>query len=345
MKRRISRALLIAAVSVISIGLTAPMAHAKGKSLNLTTAKAPVAPDGTTAGAPTDFVITFKDVDPDKKGETLHAGDTVEVVLSDAFINTGAGGNNVILLQGWPQSPPSGGASFPWTVDIVGNTITVTLTGDYKPGDLGPGPKQAHLLLLGFTNPAAGVYPVELTINHQSGKKGKKSKKSKGRKALSGSGYVRILPDARPSVNPISIFSGPPGPPPPFFNPLYQKVALGQSARRVGLYLWDAASAAFTGVDLVATASPTYYQLMKDATAVGEVWITAPDGALAYSLASVELPPGGPPSLMVNAAVTGVPVGLLGVQFTPDPAVTGDYEIAISMHGGNESTLHVTVYD
>jgi hypothetical protein len=40
-----------------------------------------------------------------------------------------------------------------------------------------------------------------------------------------------------------------------------------------------------------------------------------------------------------------VPVGLLGVQFTPDSAVAGNYEIAISMHGGNETTLHVTVND
>jgi hypothetical protein len=41
--------------------------------------------------------------------------------------------------------------------------------------------------------------------------------------------------------------------------------------------------------------------------------------------------------------VTGVPVGLLGLQFTPDPWVAGDYEIAIAMKGGNEKKLFVTV--
>jgi hypothetical protein len=31
------------------------------------------------------------------------------------------------------------------------------------------------------------------------------------------------------------------------------------------------------------------------------------------------------------------------MQFVPDPAVAGDYEIAISMKGGNEKSLFVTV--
>jgi len=350
---KFTRLFTIVAMGVITLGLLSPAAYAKPKSLAISTTKAPVAPDGTTAGAVTDFVITFKDVDPDKKGEKLRAGDTVEVVLSDAFVSdgstpTGPPGNFVIILQGWPQSPAF---PFPWTTAIVGNTITLTMTGDYRPGDFGPGPKQVHLLLRGFTNPAmAGVYPVEMTINRHSGKMSKKSKGSKGSKgnrARSGSGHVRIIPDARPSVNPISIFSGPPGPPPPFFNPLYQTLALGEAAHRVGLYLWDAGSVPFTGVNVTATGNPTYYQLTDDVGAVvGEVWITAPAGAIAYSFASVNLTPAGdPPSVSVPAFATGVPVGLLGVQFTPDPAVAGDYEVAISMKGGNETTLYVTVND
>jgi hypothetical protein len=334
---KIPKVLLAASLLVITIALSTPMAQAKSKSLVLTTAKAPVAPDGTTAGAVTDFVITFKDVDPGKKGEKLKAGDTVEVVLSPEFTNTGASGNAVILLQGWPQSPT---LPFPFSTAIVGNTITLTMTGDFKPGDFGPGPKQVHLLLRGFTNPTSpGVYPVEVAINRLPGKK------KKGSKARSGSGHVRITPDARPSVNPISLFSGPPGPPPPFFNPLYQTVELGEAARRVGLYLWDANSAPSIGVEVTPTANPTYYQLTGVANVVGEVWITAPAGAIAYSLSNVALPPGGPPSVQISAFATGVPVGLLGVQFTPDPTVAGDYEIAISMKGGNESTLHVTVDD
>ena len=349
MQLRLPRALYIFILSVLTLGLLSPLANAKPKSLDISTLKAPVVPDGTTAGAVTDFVINFKDLDPDKKGEKLHAGDTVEVVLSDAFLSDGStpigpSGNFVILLQGWPQSPPAPPPSFPWTTAISGNTITVTLTDDYKPGDLGPGPKQVHLLLRGFTNPSLpGVYPVELTITRNSGKK---SKKSKGSKSDSGTGYVRIIPDARPNVDPISIFSGPPGPPPPFFNPLYQTLELGEAAHRVGLYLWDANSVPFAGVNVTATGNPTYYQLTDALGAVvGEVWITAPAGAIAYSFSSVGLPPGGPPSVIVSAFASGVPVGLLGVQFTPDPSVAGDYEIAISMKGGNEATLRVTVED
>jgi hypothetical protein len=333
-------------LAALAIALLAPSAIAGSKSLDISTVKAPVAPDGTTAGAVTDFVINFKNLDPSKKGEKLRAGDTVEVVLSDAFVSdgstpTGPPGNFVIILQGWPQSPAF---PFPWTTGIVGNTITLTLTGDYRPGDFGPGPKQVHLLLRGFTNPALpGVYPVELTITKNSGKK---SKGSKGSKSHSGTGHVRIIPDARPNVNPISLFSGPPGPPPPFFNPLYQTLELGEAARQVGLYLWAANSAAFTGVDVTPTPNPSYYQLTDAALAVvGEVWIIAPAGANAYSLSSVALPPGGPPSILASAFATGVDVGLLGIQFTPDSAVAGDYEIAISMKGGNETTLFVTVDD
>ena len=99
-------------------------------------------------------------------------------------------------------------------------------------------------------------------------------------------------------------------------------------------------------LDLIGTISPTYSQLVDAAAVVvGEVWITPPDGAVTFYLSSVALPPGGPPSVVVPAFVTGVSVGLLGIQFTPDSLVSGDYEIAISMKGGNETTLFVTVVD
>ena len=347
----IARNSILALTLGATLGLCSPAVHAKPKSLDiLTTNKAPIAPDGTTAGATTDFVITFKDPDPGTKGEKLHAGATIEVVLGDAFNNTENGEvNTTIILQGWPQSPPT--PPFPWTTDIIGNTITLTLTDDFKPGDFGPGAKQVHLILRDFTNPALpGVYPVELTIKPNSGNSRKKGNPYRrlnfsGKKVFSGIGHVRIIPDARPSVNPASLFSGPAGPPPPFFNPIYQTLELGEPARRLGLYLWDYASEPFLGVDVSATDNPSYYHLTQGATVVGEVWITAPVGASTYSFGSVPLPPGGPPSFSVVAFGTGVPVGLLGVQFTPDPAVAGDYEIAIDMIGGNETTLFVTVED
>lgn len=334
MKSYLSSVLLAAALGVVLLAISVPATAEKSKSLDLSTVKAPVAPDGTTAGAPTDFVITFRDPNPDVKGISLRKGATVEVVLPDEFTFTGAGPNFGVILQGWPQSPPAPPPDFLWTSTIDGNTLTLTLTSDFKAGQFGPGPKQVHLILLGFANPVLpGVYPIELSIRKKPNKK----------KKHSGTGYVRIIPDARPSVEPISLFSAPPGPPPPFFNPLYQDLALGEPARQLGLYLWDANLAPFLGVDLSPTGSPSYYQLTQDGSVVGEVFITAPASATSYTLASVPLPPGGPPSVNIPAFVTGVDVGLLGIQFTPDPSVAGNYEIAISMIGGNEKSLFVSV--
>jgi len=340
--------LSILAILVLSITLCIPALAVASGELILSAVKAPIASNGTTVGAPTDFVITFANPDPDFKGISLRTGDTVEVKLDNAFTNTGVGQNTMVLLQGWPQSPPAPGP-FLWSTGVSGNTITATLNQDFKVGQFGPGSKQAHLILFGFDNPTVpGVYKFELTINREKSnksKKGKGSKKSgKSKKTLTGSGSVRIIPDARPSVEPISFFSGPPGPPPPFYNPLYQTLELGDPARQVGLYLWDANDAPFVGVDIHSTLSPTYYQLVDAAAVVvGEIWITHPAGAIAFSLQSVGLVPGGPPSIAVPAFLTGLPVGLLGIQFNPDPWVTGDYEIAISMKNGNEKTLFVTV--
>lgn len=308
---------------------------ARVKQLDVTAEKAPVAADGTTIGRPTDFVLTFRDINPDARGISLRKGGTVEVKLSEEFTNL-TGGGTLVLLQGWPQSPPAPPPAFLWTTDVDGNTATATMNENFKVGAFGPGPKQVHLILLGFANPTdAGVYPIELTIRPKPWRK----------KVFKGTAHVRIIPDARPSVNPISLFSGPPGPLPPFFNPIYQTVGLGEAARQVGLYLWGADSAPLIGVDLTATPQSTYYQLTQGADIVGEVWITAPADAESYSLTSVALPPGGPPSVEISAFVTGQPVGLLGVRFFPDPWVSGDYEIAISMVGGNEKTLFVTVAD
>ena len=104
-----------------------------------------------------------------------------------------------------------------------------------------------------------------------------------------------------------------------------------------------ALAVAFLGVDVTPTAQRSYYELTSDTGVVGDIWISAPAKAKQYSLSSVPLAPGGPPSVEIDAFVTGVPVGLLGIQFSPDPWAYGDYEIAISMRGGNEKTLYVSV--
>ncbi len=75
--------------------------------LEVSIRKAPIAPDGTTAKAKTDIVLTFVDIDPTVDGIGLKAGATVEVKLPSEFVNTGGGTNSIFLLQGWPQSPPA----------------------------------------------------------------------------------------------------------------------------------------------------------------------------------------------------------------------------------------------
>lgn len=96
---------------------------AADQTLNLSISKAPVAPDGTTAGAVTDFVLSFRDADPSIPGIGFRTGATISLVLPPEFINTGlpvggsgsslpdcavpviSGCSTAFVLQGWPQSP------------------------------------------------------------------------------------------------------------------------------------------------------------------------------------------------------------------------------------------------
>ena len=172
------------------------------------------------------------------------------------------------------------------------------------------------------------MYPISLTIQPDPALSD----------VLSGIGTVHIIPKARPSVNVVSLFSGPPGPPPPFFNPLYQMVPKGALARQAGLYLWGKDSAPFLEVDLEMS-NPTHGRLVKGRRTVGHVWISPPHGASGFALDSLGESTG------VPAFVTGVPVGLLLVRFQPDPDVVGDYTIVVSMNNGNAQTMFVSVVD
>jgi len=316
-----------------------PIANAASEILDISIARAPVAGDGTTARAVPDFVLTFADRDPAVDGISIYNGGTVEIMLPPEFINTGAGGENVIILQGWPQSPRIDGPGFPFTRTVVGNTITLELFKDWlAPSGFGPGPKQVHLLLNGFVNPGPGRYPISLSIDPD-------GPASDAKDTLSGVGYAHIIPRARPAVNVVSIFSGPPGPPPPFFNPFYQIVSQDEpAARQFGAYLWQKDAEPAVGVDLKMT-NLRHGRLVQGKKTVGHVLIQAPPGATSFSLETVPLPPppGGPPSFEVAAFATGLPAGLLGFQFHHDPGVIGEYAIDISMNGGNTERLFVTV--
>ncbi|MFV1962413.1 MAG: hypothetical protein ACC658_11345, partial [Acidimicrobiia bacterium] len=276
---------------------------------------------------------SFADPNPAVDGVGMKLGGTITIELDEAFDMTGdqgfssAGSDQpAILLQGWPQSPRV--APFPYTTDIVGNTVTLTLTDDWAVGAFGPGPKAVHLGLFSSTNPGAGQYEVEVEIQPDPGSS----------TTLEGESRVVIIPDVRPSANVMSLFSGPPGPPPPFFNPLYQDVALGESGRQVGMYLWERGGSAALGVDLVMM-SARHGHLVQDGETVGQVWIHAPKGAHNQTLTSTG------PSEEVEAFVTGIPTGKFVTVFTPDPEVAGNYEVTFQMRDGNSQVLHYNVSD
>jgi len=306
-------------------------------SLDVSIAKAPITPDGVAAGAITDFVVTFVNPDPAVDGISLHTGATVTATLPAGFVDTQDGTPNVaILLQGWPQSPP---VPFPWTTTVSGNSITATLASDYLVGAFGPGPKQFHMLLNSFRNPGPGAYNVGLVVQPD----------PNSADVYTGTGTVHITPIAEPSANVVSVFSGAPGTPPPFNNPLFQTVAAGDDSLDVGIYLWDKGSSvtsgvfnalsgvfnAFVGVE-VQMADPYRGTLVQGTRTVGQVRVTAPPGADDFSLATDG------PSFLGAAAVSGFDTGILVTRLHTDPDVTGDYTVTFRMNGGNTQQLSIT---
>ncbi len=302
-------------------------------SLDISVTKAPITPDGLAAGAITDFILTFVDLDPAVDGIGLHAGGTVTATLPDDFVNLDDGTVNAgIILQGWPQSPPAPPPAFIWTTTVSGNSITATLDADYLVGAFGPGPKQFHLLLNSFRNPGPGLYDVDLVMQPD----------PNSADVYTGTGTVHITPIAEPSANVVSVFSGAPGVPPPFNNPLFQTVTAGDDSLDVGMYLWDKGSSvtdgffnAFVGVD-VQMSDPYRGRLVQGTRTVGQVRVTAPAGADDFSLGTDG------PSVLGNAAISGFETGILITSLTTDPDVTGEYTVTFRMNGGNTQRLVIT---
>lgn len=322
--------LIVLAVGLI---LSVAPATAASNSLTITSAKAPITPDGVTAGAVTDFVLTFADRDPAVDGIGIKAGGTATATLPPEFVNVGGDAANTgILVQGWPQSPPAPPPDFIWTTTVDGNSITVTLSEDYLVGQFGPGPKQMHLLLNTFRNPAVpGRYPVQLEIRPDPATN----------EVIRGTARVTIEPATAPSVEVVSVFSGG-GPPPPFNNPLYQTVAPGESSLDVGMYLWEAGSSvadgvfnAMVGADVVMLTANSG-RLVQNGVSVGEIRILAPPGATDHVFSSTG------PSIFGQAAISGFDTGILITSFLTDPTATGTYEISLSLNGGNTQTLFIT---
>jgi hypothetical protein len=329
--RRFITLVFALALLVVSV----PAAGAATGTLDVEVGLAPIVPDGTVAGEITDFVLTFADRDPAEPGISLKTGGTVTVTLPDDFVNIGAVGPNlIILLQGWPQSPPAGGPSFLWDHSISGNSITATLTSDYEVGVFGPGAKQAHLILNAFRNPSRpGMYDVHLEIDPDPATSD----------VYTGTGRVHIIPKARPSINAVSVFSGVDNPPPPpFNNPIYQTVTAGDDAANVGLYLWDKGSSVadlvmnpYLGVD-IHMKNLGHGLLRQGNKTVGHVWIDAPAGADDYGITTAG------PSYLGLTAVSALDTGILETTFHTDGDVTGDYTITFRMNNGNTQKLFVT---
>ena len=317
------RLVLLAAVSLAG-AITVTSAVSADPALPISTDKAPIVPDGTTAGADTDFVVTFVDRDPEVPGIDIKAGGTISLTLPDGFVqDDSAAPMTLVVLQGWPQSPrlPFPAVSY----DAVTNTVTGTLAVDYLyQSSTNPGPKQLHALLPGFTNPGPGSYPVGLTIKPDPA----------AAATMTGTGTVKIVPKARPSINAISVING--GPPPPFPNSIYQTINAGESPLLWGFYVWDNNSEPFIGVDLDRKNRDHYTMIDDKGRAVGQVRIQAPAGASDYSIDATA-------SVPVLGAVLGIPTGLLTAQFNPDPDVPGDYAVRWRLNNGNEQWMFLTV--
>lgn len=308
--------------------------------------KAPVAPDGTTAGRITDFVITLdRSLDPSIPGRTLLQGNSIRITLPSGFRNTegyafGSAGaicgpplsgdecNTGVLLQGWPQHPivpPA--AKYSMTYDEPSNTIVFTALVDLVPAPpLEPGIKQLHLILLGFTNPGPGQYRVQV-----------EAETGPGGTLETGYSTLQIVPLSRPSVNMTSTGDDNM----PTLNTIYQSTTVNNTVPlKYNFLLWDRNDEPFAGVDVVPVNGNDDYLLRKNGSTVGHVRIDAPDGATGQQLMSFG------PSVVQGTPVFGPPsmtarwVGRFMAGSEP-----GMYTITVKINGGNSIQTFVTVAD
>lgn len=302
--------------------------------------KAPVASDGTTAGRTTDFVINLDtSLDPSVSGRTLLEGKTIRITLPEGFENTlgyafGSPGticgpplsgdmcNTGVLLQGWPQHPVPP-PMYSLSYEAATNTIVFMANTDIASVDaLAPGIKQMHLILLGFTNPHPGHYPVY--VEAETGPSGEME---------TGWGRIHIIPKSRPSINVTSTGGDNPG----TLNTIYQETTVGSTAPLAyNFLLWDRRDNPFGGVDLVDLDGSGNYLLMKGDKVVGHASIDSPDGATGQMLMSsgpsavTATPVFGPPSMTARWIATFMAGSAPGV-----------YAVNVKLNNGNEVTMHV----
>jgi hypothetical protein len=326
----------------VSIGLVATGATAlaqdepMSEGIASSVVKAPIVPDGDVAGAAADFVINFDtDMDPAVPGRTLLAGNTIRVTLPEAFSSAGLPADlpsqcaafagecsTAVLLQGWPQRPIPPTPEF-LTLEMDGtHTLVFTAVQDLAPGAT-PGIKQSHLMALGFTNPDAGDYAID--IEAMTGADGA---------IEAGTAVVTIHPEIRPSINVTSIFAKA-GEDDPNSNPIYQQAeAGGPTPFAWDFFLWDADGNGIVGAELAQADGEGGSIVVGDAT-VGSFSIEAPDGATGQAVS-------GGPSVEANAPVAGLPSARLTAQFTAGDT-PGRYVTTFEMDDGNSLQMFVDV--
>jgi len=323
--------------------------------------KAPIAPDGDVAGAPTDIVIYFTDdLDPARPGKQMRKGEKLvitlpnEVRLVDAenfpvrdllsakdcvpgMIKCSTG----VLLHGWPQNPilpsfpPGKEAQYTFTHDPVANTITYEIEKDLNGLKFeGPGVKQAHLLLLGFRNPEKpGTYPIKVAYLD-----------ANGQEIDSGVGDFLVRPDPAPSINVTSVFvpNDKNGGKPPNPSTIYQQTTVGQAAPMPWDFLvWDTDGKPFVGLEL-AQKNDKGGEILQGGKKVGSFTIKAPKQASGQKVT------GGPSVALPATPVIGktfgapIPVGRLTAQFTAGNQ-PGRYTTTLELDGGTKVVMVVDV--
>ncbi len=296
--------------------------------------KAPVTPDGDVAGALTDLVINLDtDMDPAVPGRSLLSGRTIKVTLPDDFVNEGKPlgralsecvpstleCNTAVLLQGWPQHPivpPLYELSMEGT-----HTLVFTALTDITPGVAFPGPgiKQMHLLLSGFTNPKPGTY--EIAVEAETGP---------GGAVENGIGIVQILPKPMPSIDVTSTVD------PSTPNTIFQSTTVGAEAPwPFDVLMWGKGGDPLVGAELV-WVNANHSTLRVDGANVGHVRVKAPAGASGYSVSAAG------PSVNVPAPIMLVDTGRMRFHFQAG-SVAGDYEVTFTLNGGNTVQMNIAV--
>lgn len=319
---------------LVAIVAAAPANATKIGDLDISVRSAPVAPDGLGAGAITDFIVTFRDIDPTVPGVGLHAGGSIRVKLPEGFRNdgvlpvTGTGTipgcapplvstcSTAVILQGWPQSPQLPFPDVVWEADT--NTIVVTAKADWLPsGVASPGPKQVHLMLFGFTNPPRpGKHKIDVEIRPNPNTD----------EVLQDSGRARISRRIRPTITPNSQANG--SPPPPFPNTLFQTVQSGDPSLTLSFYLWARDGVPLIGADFDPGSARKRSLRDEDGHRVGWISVKPPRGARNWSLESEG------PSTVATAFVTGIDTGNLRAVLHTDPDVAGVYQLKFQLVGG-----------